>query len=39
MASIWDGSSTFTTVPTPFGFYDTDSDFQTGDNFEVEQKD
>ena len=28
-ASIWDGSSTFTTGSTPFGFYDTDSDFQT----------
>ena len=33
-ASIWDGSSTFTTGSTPFGFYDTDSDFQTeADNF------
>ena len=31
MANIvtWNGSSTFTTGSTPFGFYDTDSDFQT----------
>ncbi len=27
--AIWGGSSTFTTGSTPFGFYDTDSDFQT----------
>jgi len=27
--SIWGGSSTFTTGSTPFGFYDTDSAFQT----------
>jgi len=27
--SIWDGSSTFATGSTPFGFYDTDSSFQT----------
>jgi len=27
--SIWDGSSTFSTGSTPFGFYDSDSDFQT----------
>lgn len=27
--SIWNGSSTFTTGSTPFGFYDTDSVFQT----------
>lgn len=27
--SIWNGSSTFTTGSTPFGFYDTDSAFQT----------
>ena len=27
--SIWNGSSTFTTGSTPFGFYDTDSTFQT----------
>tara|TARA_B100001093_G_scaffold67502_1_gene57569 strand:+ start:1538 stop:2680 length:1143 start_codon:yes stop_codon:yes gene_type:complete len=26
--SIWGGSSTFTTGSTPFGFYDTDTDFQ-----------
>ena len=26
---IWNGSSTFTTGSTPFGFYDTDSSFQT----------
>jgi hypothetical protein len=26
---IWDGSASFTTGSTPFGFYDTDSDFQT----------
>lgn len=26
--SIWNGSSTFTTGSTPFGFYDTDTDFQ-----------
>ncbi len=26
--TIWGGSSTFTTGSTPFGFYDTDSDFQ-----------
>lgn len=26
---IWNGSSTFTTGSTPFGFYDTDSTFQT----------
>jgi len=26
--SIWNGSSTFTTGSTPFGFYDTDSAFQ-----------
>lgn len=26
---IWDGSATFTTSSTPFGFYDTDTDFQT----------
>ena len=26
---IWSGSSTFTTGSTPFGFYDTDSEFQT----------
>jgi len=25
--SIWNGSSTFTTGSTPFGFYDTDSEF------------
>jgi len=31
MANIvtWNGSSTFTTGSTPFGFYDTDTDFQT----------
>jgi len=27
--TIWGGSSTFTTGSTPFGFYDTDTDFQT----------
>jgi hypothetical protein len=27
--SIWDGSSTFATGSTPFGFYDSDSEFQT----------
>ncbi len=27
--TIWDGSATFTTGSTPFGFYDTDSAFQT----------
>lgn len=27
--SIWNGSSTFTPGSTPFGFYDTDTDFQT----------
>ena len=27
--SIWGGSSTFTTGSTPFGFYDSDSEFQT----------
>ena len=27
--SIWGGSSTFTTGSTPFGFYDTDTAFQT----------
>lgn len=27
--SIWNGSSTFTTGSTPFGFYDNDSNFQT----------
>jgi hypothetical protein len=27
--SIWNGSSTFSTGSTPFGFYDSDSDFQT----------
>ena len=26
--AIWNGSSTFTTGSTPFGFYDTDSAFQ-----------
>ena len=26
---IWTGSSTFETGSTPFGFYDTDTDFQT----------
>ena len=26
--SIWNGSSTFTTGSTPFGFYDNDTDFQ-----------
>ncbi|MCA9747885.1 MAG: hypothetical protein KC414_02150, partial [Romboutsia sp.] len=26
---IWPGSSSFTTGSTPFGFYDTDSQFQT----------
>ena len=26
---IWNGSSTFTTGSTPFGFYDTDATFQT----------
>jgi len=25
---IWDGSATFTTGSTPFGFYDSDTDFQ-----------
>ena len=25
---IWDGSASFTTGSTPFGFYDTDTDFQ-----------
>ena len=31
MANIvtWNGSSTFATGQTPFGFYDTDSSFQT----------
>ena len=31
MANIvtWNGSSTFATGSTPFGFYDTDTDFQT----------
>ena len=27
--TIWDGSATFTTGSTPFGFYDTDTAFQT----------
>ena len=27
--TIWDGSATFTTGSTPFGFYDTDTQFQT----------
>ena len=27
--AIWGGSSTFSTGSTPFGFYDTDSEFQT----------
>jgi len=27
--AIWEGSSTFTTGSTPFGFYDTDSSFQS----------
>ena len=27
--AIWGGSSTFTTGSTPFGFYDTDTEFQT----------
>ena len=27
--TIWGGSSTFTPGSTPFGFYDTDTDFQT----------
>ena len=27
--SIWNGSSTFTSGSTPFGFYDTDATFQT----------
>lgn len=27
--TIWDGSATFTEGSTPFGFYDTDSSFQT----------
>lgn len=27
--TIWDGSATFVTGSTPFGFYDTDTDFQT----------
>ena len=27
--SIWGGSSTFNSGQTPFGFYDSDSDFQT----------
>ena len=27
--AIWDGSSTFVTGSTPFGFYDTDTEFQT----------
>ena len=27
--SIWNGSSTFTTGSTPFGFYDNDTSFQT----------
>jgi len=27
--AIWGGSSTFATGSTPFGFYDTDSEFQT----------
>ena len=27
--TIWGGSSTFTTGSTPFGFYDTDTEFQT----------
>ena len=27
--SIWNGSSTFSTGSTPFGFYDTDSNFQS----------
>ena len=27
--SIWNGSSTFSTGDTPFGFYDSDTDFQT----------
>ena len=26
--TIWDGSATFTTGSTPFGFYDTDTSFQ-----------
>ena len=25
--AIWNGTSTFTTGSTPFGFYDTDADF------------
>lgn len=27
--TIWDGSATFTPGDTPFGFYDSDADFQT----------
>jgi hypothetical protein len=27
--TIWDGSATFNVGDTPFGFYDTDADFQT----------
>jgi len=27
--TIWDGSATFNVGDTPFGFYDTDTDFQT----------
>ena len=27
--TIWDGSATFNTGDTPFGFYDSDTDFQT----------
>src|SRR5210317_720111 len=27
--TIWDGSATFSAGDTPFGFYDSDSDFQT----------
>ena len=26
--AIWDGTANFTTGSTPFGFYDSDSDFQ-----------
>tara|TARA_R110000803_G_scaffold50039_3_gene103984 strand:+ start:1666 stop:2820 length:1155 start_codon:yes stop_codon:yes gene_type:complete len=34
--SIWPGSSSFTPGSTPFGFYDTDSEFQTdADKFSV----
>ena len=28
--TIWDGSATFTSVsPSPFGFYESDTEFQT----------